>query len=164
MEINIIELYNMFARNPENFEEVLKNLYGRELYRLLILTREANALITDEDGKRTSRNNIIESELDDLAQEFEKTILLMSFFRYVTVSRKNATIVTSSSLIKQLTVAKSWITACRESIEFKYLDKSYNSQDMKVFAEQVEKIMVELLRVDTLLMTLDESLKDIWQI
>ena len=158
MELDIMGLYNLLGKDPDNFVIVLKNLYGYEILALEGALDRATEFIQDEDGKDATRNSFIKSELDDLASEFDKVMLLMAYFRYV---RLDDTI-SSNTIRLRLNDAKEWVVKVRESFSNGVeVDRiMLRDQNLKVYNGLKEDVLATLLMVDKLLRSIDESLKN----
>ncbi len=85
-ELDIIELYKMLTENPEEFGGTLGNIYAYETLRLLSAIDGTIQFIGDENGIEPGRDRYVEEEIEGLANEISKTILLASFFRCVNLS------------------------------------------------------------------------------
>ena len=157
MEINIIELYRIFASEPKKFEDVLRNLYGREIYRLLITTEDAAEFIEQESGEDALRNKFIKSTLEDLLYGFDPVITEMSFFRYVKVGEKNSNQFTSDYLMIILASARDLLNDQIADLDFgNHIGKE---QDIEVFKSEIKKISETLSRVREILIDIDECLE-----
>lgn len=161
MELNIIELYQLLAGEPEGFRLVLKNLYGGEILILRDLVKKALSFVEDEDGKNAARNRYIEDEMEDLADALKRVADFSSRFRYIVLNEMPL----SCEYIRiRLMDLYHWTIESKEKFhEALKRDSEYFSdrtQDMEVFAKQKDEILTVLRRVDAVLEAIDENLKN----
>ena len=160
MELNVIELYKLLTEEPEGFKIVLKNIFGYEILRLHARLEEARHFISTEDGKNLSRNEFIRKELTELAEEFERTMLFASYFRYVAILETDGMTLTPDTIRKQL---KDLVRQIKESEERFHtgtrVSGNARTQNMDAFLREKKSILTMFLGVDSVLETLDENLQ-----